>query len=69
MGILWVLVPLALALSGIAVVAYVWAWRNRQFEDMETPAYRVLFEDGEATRRGPRANGEVDKAKGHEARG
>ncbi len=63
MGILWMLVPLALALSGIAVVAYVWAWRNRQFDDMETPAYRVLFEDGAATRRGPRANGEAVRGK------
>lgn len=63
MGILWMLVPLALALSGVAVVAYVWAWRNRQFDDMETPAYRVLFEDAEATRRGPRANGEAVRGK------
>ena len=45
MGILWILVPLALLLSATAGGAYWWAWRNRQFEDMETPALRVLFED------------------------
>ena len=45
MGILTLLVPLALLLSGLGVAAYFWACRNRQFEDMDGPAYRVLFED------------------------
>jgi cbb3-type cytochrome oxidase maturation protein len=45
MGILILLLPLSLLLSGIAVAAYFWACRNRQFDDLDTPAYKILFDD------------------------
>lgn len=45
MGILILLVPLALLLSAGAGIAYWWAWKHRQFEDLDTPAGRILFDD------------------------
>ncbi len=45
MGILFVLLPITLILAGIAVGAYIWAHRNHQFDDLETPAFRVLFDE------------------------
>jgi cbb3-type cytochrome oxidase maturation protein len=39
------LIPIALLLLGIAVWAFVWAVRNDQFDDLDTPASRILFDD------------------------
>lgn len=45
MEILYLLVPLALMLAGSAVLAFRWAARNDQFDDLDTPAVRVLLDD------------------------
>ena len=45
MNILYFLVPLALILAASGVWAFVWSVKNGQFEDVETPGLRVLFED------------------------
>ena len=45
MSSLFFLIPLALMLLGIAIWAFVWAVRNDQFEDLDTQATRILFDD------------------------
>ncbi|WP_273144859.1 cbb3-type cytochrome oxidase assembly protein CcoS [Halomonas sp.] len=45
MSILYLLIPLSLILLGLAVWAFFWAVKNDQFEDLEGPAYRILFDD------------------------
>jgi cbb3-type cytochrome oxidase maturation protein len=45
MNILLLLVPLSLALLVVIVAAFVWAVRNGQFEDMDTPALDILHEE------------------------
>lgn len=45
MEIVYLLLPLALMLSMTGLGLYVWAVRNRQFEDLEGPAWRILEED------------------------
>ncbi|MBX3128729.1 MAG: cbb3-type cytochrome oxidase assembly protein CcoS [Polyangiaceae bacterium] len=45
MSALYVVLPLALLLVGAAVGAFVWANRRGQFDDLETPAARILHED------------------------
>ncbi|MBB3142936.1 cbb3-type cytochrome oxidase assembly protein CcoS [Halomonas organivorans] len=45
MSILYLLIPLSLILLGLAVWAFFWAVRNDQFEDLEGPAHRILFDD------------------------
>ncbi len=48
------LVPLALLLGGIGLLAFIWALRSGQFEDLEGAAYRAL-EDEPPAPRAPRA--------------
>lgn len=45
MSILYLLVPLALALVLLAVTAYAWSVRSGQFDDLDTPALRPLIDD------------------------
>ena len=45
MSILFVLVPLAMVLMAFAAGAFIWAVRNGQFDDLESPGSRILFED------------------------
>jgi cbb3-type cytochrome oxidase maturation protein len=40
-----VLLPFALLFAGIALALFVWAARSGQFDDLETPAVRILFDD------------------------
>ena len=47
MIVLYLLVPLALVLAGAAVLAFRWAVRDGQFDDVETPALRILLDDAE----------------------
>ena len=49
MGVMFVLVPVALIVVLVAVVAYIWAARRGQFDDLTTPAIRALQDEpGEA---------------------
>ena len=45
MSVLYIVLPLALLVVGIAVGAFVWAARRGQFDDLDTPAVRVLHDD------------------------
>jgi cbb3-type cytochrome oxidase maturation protein len=36
------LVPIALSLGGAALLAFIWSLRNRQYDDLERAAVRVL---------------------------
>ena len=47
MSVLYLLVPLALALVAGFVAAFVWATKHGQFDDVDTPALRVLHDDQE----------------------
>jgi cbb3-type cytochrome oxidase maturation protein len=44
-SVLYVMTPIALALAGLAVGAFLWAARDGQFDDVDTPPERVLFDD------------------------
>ncbi len=45
MSVIFILLPLALLFVGIALAWFVWAVRSGQFDDLETPAVRILFDD------------------------
>jgi cbb3-type cytochrome oxidase maturation protein len=47
---IFVLLPLALLIAAIAVGFFIWAARSGQFDDLETPAVRILFDDEEPRR-------------------
>ena len=45
MSVIYFMLPFAILLGTGAVIAFLWAARRGQFDDLETPAIRVLFED------------------------
>ncbi|HVU04548.1 MAG TPA: cbb3-type cytochrome oxidase assembly protein CcoS [Polyangiaceae bacterium] len=45
MTILYVLIPLALLSGASFVIAFLWAARSGQMDDLETPALRILCDD------------------------
>ena len=48
MNVIFVLIPLAVTLLVVALGAFLWAVRHAQFDDLDTPATRILFDDDEA---------------------
>lgn len=49
MSVIYVLLPAALAFAAAAVVVFLWAARSGQFDDLETPAVRILHDEDEAS--------------------
>lgn len=57
---MFILLPAALLFSAGALVVFLWAVRTGQFDDLETPGVRILYDDdpppcaaGRATDGGP----------------
>lgn len=58
MSILLLLVPLSVMLLAVAIGAFVWAVKRGQFDDLDTPAVRMLHDDEDgAPRRDQRSSG------------
>jgi cbb3-type cytochrome oxidase maturation protein len=49
MSVVFIVFPLALLIAAIAVLAFIWATRSGQFDDMDTPAMRMLHDDERST--------------------
>jgi cbb3-type cytochrome oxidase maturation protein len=64
---IFVLLPLALLIAAIAVGFFVWAARSGQFDDLETPAVRILFDDPPSSPP-PRVSSPADEATARPAR-
>lgn len=47
MELIFVILPLALALGAVFVGAFVWAARSGQLDDLDTPPGRAVFDDDE----------------------
>lgn len=45
MEILAILIPVSLLLGGVGLVAFFWAMKNRQFEDPQGDAERILTKE------------------------
>lgn len=45
MNIILFMIPLALIFAGCFVAAFLWASSKGQFDDLETPALRILIDD------------------------
>ncbi|WNL41665.1 cbb3-type cytochrome oxidase assembly protein CcoS [Halomonas sp. PAMB 3264] len=61
---LYLLIPLSLLLLALAVWAFFWAVSNDQFDDLDSPAHRILFDDDLAappSRRRAKAPAERDE--------
>lgn len=49
MEIIIILLPLAIFLGAAFVAAFIWAATRGQYDDLETPRYRILLEDKNLT--------------------
>jgi len=47
MNMVYLLIPLALMLVGVAAWALIWAIRSGQFEDLESQGWSVVLDDDE----------------------
>ncbi len=45
MSVLFVVLPLAILIVAAAVGGYIWSVRSGQFDDLDTPAVRMLHDD------------------------
>ncbi len=45
MNIIFVLIPMGLVLVIIAIAAFFWAANHGQFDDLDTPALRILMDE------------------------
>lgn len=45
MSVLIFLIPITLMLSLLGLAAFIWTLKNKQYEDLEGSASRILFED------------------------
>lgn len=45
MSVLFIVVPLAVLLAALGVLAFAWAARSGQFDDVDTPAERMLHDE------------------------
>lgn len=45
MSMLLYLIPIAIALGLLGLVAFLWALKSGQFDDMDGAANRILFDD------------------------
>jgi cbb3-type cytochrome oxidase maturation protein len=47
MSVIFVVLPLAVVMAGVAMFAFVRSVRTGQYDDLETPPHRALFDDAE----------------------
>ncbi|MBT3880193.1 MAG: cbb3-type cytochrome oxidase assembly protein CcoS [Candidatus Scalindua sp.] len=45
MTILYVIIPIAIMLASFFVFFFLWAVKTEQFDDLETPAHKMLIDD------------------------
>lgn len=45
MSVIFIILPLAIVMAAIAVAAFRWAVRGGQYDDLETPAFRAIYDD------------------------
>lgn len=62
MEILYLLIPLSVALVFVIGVAFWWSLRSGQFDDLEGPGFRVLMDDNPPKPPAEAADVDADKA-------
>ena len=54
MEVIFIVLPLALVLAAVACAAFYWAVNRGQYDDLDTPPLRILFEDSSSADAAPR---------------
>ena len=61
MSVVYIALPAALLLAIAGVIAFIWAVKSGQMDDLETPGQRILFDDHAVSRPDDSAKGSDDK--------
>lgn len=48
MAALYVMIPVAMVIVGLAIWLFFWAVNSGQFDDLDSPAHSILFDDTES---------------------
>ena len=48
MSVVFVVLPVALAIALAALIAFIWAVRSGQMDDLDTPGLRILHDEPES---------------------
>lgn len=59
MPALYIMIPVALLIVGVAIYIYFWAVDSGQYDDLDSPAHSILFDDQD-----PNHKAGVDEASG-----
>lgn len=54
MSVIFVILPLAVVMAGVATFAFVCSVRRGQYDDLEAPPWRMLFNDEDRPQAPPR---------------
>jgi cbb3-type cytochrome oxidase maturation protein len=57
-SVIFIVLPLAILVGAAGLAAFIWAVKTGQFDDLDTPAVRVLFDDEDGAERKP---GQTDR--------
>ena len=57
------LIPIALILGFIGLLAFIWSIKSGQFDDLDGAAYRVLFDDDDDLQDPDKDNYEINDGK------
>ncbi len=47
MDIIFLLIPIAMVLAGCGIWAFFWSVNSGQYDDLESPAHSILYDDDE----------------------
>lgn len=47
MSVIVIVMPVALGIAGLALLAFVWAVRRGEYDDLDSPPVRMLHDDRE----------------------
>ncbi|MBA6233910.1 MULTISPECIES: cbb3-type cytochrome oxidase assembly protein CcoS [unclassified Colwellia] len=59
MSIIYILIPIAIILTALAIYLFFWAVKTEQFDDLEKQGMSILFDDNndKSAENSPEANG------------
>lgn len=61
MAALYVMIPAAMILVALAIWMFFWAVDNDQYEDLDSPAHSILFDDEDPMHKAGMKNNSVQK--------
>jgi len=62
LDVLYLLIPASVLLALVALALFIWAIHSGQFDDLETPAIRILFDDSPVVNPAPAAEPDTRSA-------